>query len=143
MADEKIFSIFVVLAILSIINVIAVATVHDSGCGINTDQNRGQMIWAYVCSCVSTAVCLIYLIILKVSPDIDNTIGAFVAIFLCLWWTAGAGVETFSFPFVATSNGYFSAWGCFGLSWYLGTLKVPMIAQSMGSVSNAAYVSVE
>ena len=40
----------------------------------------------------------------------DITAGFLLAIFLLLWWAAGAGIVTFDGPFTTTSNGYFAAW---------------------------------
>lgn len=40
-----------------------------------------------------------------------HSIQKVVSVFLLLWWIMGTGIITFKGPFVATSNGWFGAWG--------------------------------
>jgi len=40
----------------------------------------------------------------------------FIAIFLLVWWGAGAGIGSFQGPYTKTSNGYFALWIGFGCS---------------------------
>lgn len=47
------------------------------------------------------------------------------ALFMLVWWGAGAGVLTFKAPFVGTSNGYFAAWA--------GLICTALIASKMFS----------
>ena len=53
----------------------------------------------------------------------DITAGFLLAIFLLLWWAAGAGIVTFDGPFTTTSNGYFAAWAGLACSVLLLVLR--------------------
>ncbi|KAL7510969.1 hypothetical protein ACHAXN_007876 [Cyclotella atomus] len=51
-----------------------------------------------------------------------HTVEKIASVFLLVWWSIGAGIITFHGPFVATSNGWFAAWGGYfaTLHWCLG-----------------------
>jgi hypothetical protein len=47
------------------------------------------------------------------APDVYHKVVPYMAGFLFVWWIPGAGVTTFSGPFLSVGNGYFGAWGAF------------------------------
>lgn len=85
----------------------------------------GLGLYAFVVGGVSLALVLVVFIHHSIQPreaaelahhsackscDIVFSVNALLAIFLTLWWAAGATVMTFFGPFTATSNPYISCW---------------------------------
>jgi len=93
--------------------------------------------WGYslAVGITSLFVCAAFLLLAERQPDALSrpisggpSLQTLLALFLLLWWAAGAGVLTFMDPFRVTSNGYFSCWAGVALSMYLVSRTVPALA---------------
>jgi len=74
----------------------------------------GLALWLIVCSIVSMLVCVF--ILFGPRATAVHRQFKFVALFLCVWWTAGTIFATFDYPYINTGNGYFGCWMAFGTS---------------------------
>lgn len=73
-------------------------------------NNYSYLAYALSVSVVSLAACLIIQTGEFVKPGLLEKVEKPVSLFLFFWWAVGCGVITFKAPFLAASNGYFSAW---------------------------------
>eukprot|EP00756_Hemistasia_phaeocysticola_P018616 Hpha_TRINITY_DN15607_c0_g4::TRINITY_DN15607_c0_g4_i1::g.99511::m.99511 len=68
--------------------------------------------WAVACTAISTFITLV-LVVLNLTGK-DGMLASFmkwIALFLFVWWVAGAWTMTFKRPFKYAGNGYFATWG--------------------------------
>eukprot|EP00193_Tetraselmis_chui_P003194 CAMPEP_0177758688 /NCGR_PEP_ID=MMETSP0491_2-20121128/4323_1 /TAXON_ID=63592 /ORGANISM="Tetraselmis chuii, Strain PLY429" /LENGTH=214 /DNA_ID=CAMNT_0019274449 /DNA_START=946 /DNA_END=1590 /DNA_ORIENTATION=- len=69
--------------------------------------------WALSAGIVSVVGSGLLLGLMHGAPDVYHKVVPYMAGFLFVWWIPGAGVTTFSGPFLSVGNGYFGAWGAF------------------------------
>mmetsp|Transcript_32744 Transcript_32744/g.91702 ORF Transcript_32744/g.91702 Transcript_32744/m.91702 type:complete len:142 (+) Transcript_32744:107-532(+) len=120
------FSLLMMITIFSALNLIAGSiALHD--CAGVDNAKCGNQIWAVVCASISILTCILFMVIIKIKPEFEESVSPWLSGFLALWWSAGAGVMTFDGPFVGTGNGYFSAWGAFFLSWYYASQSIAQV----------------
>eukprot|EP00873_Tetraselmis_striata_P016373 jgi/Tetstr1/436637/TSEL_025433.t1 len=80
--------------------------------------------WALSAGVVSIVLTGLLIGLLHARTGIYNKIIPYLATFLFVWWIPGAGVTTFSGPFINVGNGYFGAWGAFLSSFLLCHARV-------------------
>jgi len=95
-------------------------------------------IYGILVGAISLLFCLI---LLRVNAFRLGTVGNVMVIFLVFWWTIALGILTLAGPFKLGSNGFFSLWAGFLLSFFVAQAKIfPQSANYGGNgqpVSNA------
>jgi hypothetical protein len=74
----------------------------------------------------------------KLKPGSLVAVEVYIAFFLALWWSLGAGILTFDAPYLEVSNGYFSAWvGAISSNIYL-FMSSRAVRENAGNIKVAA-----
>jgi hypothetical protein len=86
-------------------------------CGKAAD---GLLAYAVAVGTVSAIICVGYIFMRKFSPASLVRFDIYIAFFLAIWWSLGAGILTFDAPYTQVGNGYFATWvGCIAANVYL------------------------
>lgn len=80
--------------------------------------------WGFACAITCGALITLWMLLKSFTGIINGYPSSlkYLSYILTLMWLFGVGVMTFDFPFIATGNGYFTAWGSFLGSIYLAYL---------------------
>jgi len=129
----------VIILVASAVEFIAAARVCDKRKDFHIDNYcSDEYGYAVAVGVGGVVISLAYILILRFSKSVHKFVTQFVAIALLAWWGAGAGVVTFRAPFVATGNGYFSAWLAFGAAGYFAFHQVPIVHWILVKLSKGA-----
>jgi hypothetical protein len=70
----------------------------------------GMLAYGVAVGALSVVVCVVCLLMNKFKPGSLVAVEVYIAFFLALWWSLGAGILTFDAPYTNVSNGYFACW---------------------------------
>eukprot|EP00754_Rhynchopus_humris_P031913 Rhum_TRINITY_DN15366_c5_g1::Rhum_TRINITY_DN15366_c5_g1_i1::g.150124::m.150124 len=121
------------VALMSLVVLIASSKVcADINRHAPVNRCKEEYAWAVACSVISLVLCAGLLIVWKLGkiqqPTLPGAHGEqILAVFLLIWWGAGAGVLTFERPFRAPGNGYFGAWAAFFGSVSIAADAIPQL----------------
>jgi hypothetical protein len=133
-AESAAFRSLVIMALASAVEFIAAARVCDAAVDC-----EDETAYAVVVGLVAVFLAVIAILLIRFMPGKGtNLMIQFTALFLMVWWCAGAGVLTFRAPFVIPGNGYFASWLAFAASVHLVYKIVPQVAQLMVWVATKA-----
>jgi len=132
-------SALVIVFVASVVEFIAAARICHKG-----GYCQKEFAFAVAVGVASAFFTFAVLLYLRFVPTLNHVVIQILAFMLTGLWIAGAGITTFRNPFVATGNGYFSAWLAFGASAYFLHANVAFVQGAVNKVySHGATASTD
>eukprot|EP00298_Acanthocystis_sp_HF-20_P028768 c7599_g1_i2.p1 GENE.c7599_g1_i2~~c7599_g1_i2.p1 ORF type:complete len:317 (+),score=102.07 c7599_g1_i2:115-951(+) len=127
----------VILACASFVEFVSAARYCDREARTCSDEYA----FALAVGLITTVLSILLFIVGCTRAGIKNIFNQIFSFLMLIFWSAGAGINTFVDPFTTVGNGYFSSWLAFGASVYLVFLSVPVIRRLSLSVHSRVRVA--